>query len=160
MKETNDENIEYGNEAHNVNESIVLEDINNNRDVKCGAKSECINQSSDSNSSNESLTPASDEIFVEKIASYLEKPIRTLTLTKLKTDNILQNLPRRNSDADGFIGVKRIRNKTKKFFLSGIDESVKEAQILSYLERRNIRPTYTFTYIYRRRGTIIIHTMI
>ncbi len=37
---------------------------------------------------------------------------------------------------DGFIGVKRRRNRIKKFFLSGIDERVKEAQILSYLEQQ------------------------
>ena len=46
-----------------------------------------------------------------------------------------------SSDHDNFIGVKRKRNKTK-LFVTGIDENVKESQILSFLKRRNVIPTY------------------
>ncbi len=44
--------------------------------------------------------------------------------------------------------------KTKKFFLTGIAENVKEKQILSYLEHRNIFPTYISVFPSRRRGTL------
>ena len=43
-------------------------------------------------------------------------------------------LAQKNTDTDGFIGVDRNRKKTKKFFLSGIHDSVKESQIFSYLK--------------------------
>lgn len=59
-----------------------------------------------------------------------------------------------SSDPDGFIGVKRNRNKTKKFLVTGIDENVKESQILSFLKQRNITPTYISIFKSRRRGTI------
>ena len=62
-----------------------------------------------------------------------------------KSENTSQNhLPQRGIDADGFIGVDRRRKRTKKFFISGIHESVKKSQILSYLEQRNITPIHTF----------------
>ena len=44
--------------------------------------------------------------------------------------------------ADGFVGVDRRRNRTKRIFLSGIASSDNEKHIQSYLERRNINPTY------------------
>ncbi len=132
---------------------------------------EFINQSSDSN---ESVSPTRDEIPSEIIAGCLEEPKDTkLEETyaevvkshretgetkekshRVKTDNISQKLSQRNSDVDGFIGVNRRSNRIKKFFLTGIDERVKEGQILSYLEQRNIRPTYISTFRSRRRGTI------
>ena len=59
-----------------------------------------------------------------------------------------------SSDLDGFIGVKRNRSKTKKFLVTGIDENVKERQILSFLNKRNIIPTYISIFKSRRRGTI------
>ena len=52
------------------------------------------------------------------------------------------------------IYVKRNRSKTKKFFVTGIDENVKECQILSFLNKRNIIPTYISIFKSRRRGTI------
>ena len=47
---------------------------------------------------------------------------------------------------DGFIGVERK--------LTGVAENVKENQILSNLEQRNITPTYISMFRSRRRGTI------
>lgn len=58
------------------------------------------------------------------------------------------------SDPVGFIGVERKRNKTKKFFVTGIADNVKESQILSYLERRKIIPTYFSIFPSQRRGTL------
>ena len=49
-------------------------------------------------------------------------------------------------DPDGFIGVERKRRKTKKFFLTGLAENVNENQILSYLNKKNIIPTYISKY--------------
>ena len=59
-----------------------------------------------------------------------------------------------SSDPDDFTGVKRKRNKTTKLFVTGIDENVKESQILSFLKRRNVIPTYISIFKSRRRGTI------
>ena len=39
---------------------------------------------------------------------------------------------------DEFIGVERKRNKTKQLFLTGIAENVKEYQIQSYLQDRDV----------------------
>ena len=57
-------------------------------------------------------------------------------------------------DPDGFIGVERKRRKTKKFFLTGIAENVNENQILSYLNKKNIIPTYISIFPSRRRGVL------
>ena len=46
---------------------------------------------------------------------------------------------------DGFIGVERMRNRTKQLFLTGIAENVKEYQIQSYLEDRDV--TYSDYFI-------------
>ena len=59
-----------------------------------------------------------------------------------------------SSDPDDFIGVKRKRNKTTKLFVTGIDENVKESQILSFLKRRNVIPTYISIFKSQSRGTI------
>ena len=73
--------------------------------------------------------------------------------------NILKNQPRITNDlssgiVESFIGLERKRNKIKKFFLTGIAESVKECQILSYLKQRNITPTYISIFQSRRKGAI------
>ena len=71
-----------------------------------------------------------------------------------KPGNISQNhLIQRSTDVDGFIGVDQRRKRIKKFFLSGIHESVKENQIWSYLEQRNITPTHISLFRSQRRGT-------
>ena len=66
------------------------------------------------------------------------------------------NTPNNNSEisADGFVGVKRRRNRTKRLFLSGIASSVNEKHIQSYLERRNINPTYISVFPSKRKGTV------
>jgi hypothetical protein len=56
--------------------------------------------------------------------------------------------------SDGFIGVKRKRNGIKKFFLSGIAENVKDQDILCYLEKRKVIPTYLSLFKSKRKGSI------
>ena len=58
------------------------------------------------------------------------------------------------SVCEEFIGVERKRKRTKKFLLTGISENVKDHHILSYLERRNIIPTYISVFPSRQRGTL------
>ena len=55
---------------------------------------------------------------------------------------------------DGFIGVERKRNKTKQLFLTGIAGNVKEYQIQSYLEDRDVTPTRITLFQSKRKGTI------
>ena len=66
------------------------------------------------------------------------------------------NTPNNNSEisADGFVGVKRRRNQAKRLFLSGIASSVNEKHIQSYLERRNLNPTYISVFPSKRKGTV------
>ncbi len=73
INQSSNSNGSNGNQDHNVDVSIVSEDINNNRD-KCGAELECINQSSDSNGSSESVHPTCDEISREIMSGCLEEP--------------------------------------------------------------------------------------
>ena len=54
------------------------------------------------------------------------------------------------SDSDGFIGVKRRRANVKKFFLSGIADTVTTETILDYLQKRNIHPTQLRLFSSRR----------
>ena len=60
----------------------------------------------------------------------------------------------RIDDSDGFIGVKRKRNRIKKFFLSGIAENVNDQDILCYLEKRKVIPTYLSLFKSKRKGSI------
>ena len=55
---------------------------------------------------------------------------------------------------DGFIGVERKRNTIKQLFLSGIAKNVKENQIQSYLEDRDVSPTRITIFQSKRKGTI------
>ncbi len=68
-------------------------------------------------------------------------------------DNTMNNNNR--ITADGFVGVERSRNRTKRIFLSGIASSVNEKHIQSYLERRNINPIYISVFPSKRKGTVL-----
>ena len=58
------------------------------------------------------------------------------------------------TNIDGeFKGVERRRNKIKHFFLSGISEDTNENQIMSYLNKRNIKPTRVSVFKSRRKGS-------
>ena len=81
--------------------------------------------------------------------------IKMKNITYNTPGNIQQNQPRITSESfsdidGGVIGVERKRNKTTKFFLTGVAESVKECEILSYLKQRNITPTYISIFQSRR----------
>ncbi len=97
-----------------------------------------------------------------KVAAYSPIPQNRESVTMPKTNKIPTSSPQNSqreidespSDLDGFIGVDRNRSKTKKFLVTGIDENVKESQILSFLNKRNIIPTYISIFKSRRRGTI------
>ena len=53
---------------------------------------------------------------------------------------------------DGFIGVERKRNKTKQLLLTGIAENVKENQIKSYLQDRDVTPIRVTLFQSKRKG--------
>ena len=55
---------------------------------------------------------------------------------------------------DGFIGVERKRNRIKQLFVTGIAKNVKENQIQSYLEDRDVTPTRITIFQSKRKGTI------
>ena len=59
-----------------------------------------------------------------------------------------------NVSADEFIGVQRKHRKIKKFFLSGIASNVNEHQIISYLEKRKVKPTHLVLFKSKRKGTL------
>lgn len=61
-----------------------------------------------------------------------------------------------DSDPDGFIGInfKPKKVKSKKFFLTGIADSVKESHILNYLEERDLKPTYISVVNNTRKNTM------
>ena len=55
---------------------------------------------------------------------------------------------------DNFNGVERKRNKTNQLFLTGIAKSVKESQIQSYLEDRDVTSTRITVFQSKHKGTI------
>ena len=61
-----------------------------------------------------------------------------------------------NGSANEFIGVQRRHRKIKKFefFLSGIATNVNERQILSYLEKRKVKPTHLVLFKSQCKGTL------
>lgn len=52
------------------------------------------------------------------------------------------------------MGVKRSRIKTRRFFLSGINEKVSSKQILNYLQDRQIIPTLLRVFTSKQKGTL------
>lgn len=98
--------------------------------------------------------------------TYAEKTANQPATKKIHQDPTKNNLSKKSehtsqsvvSEAgqspDDFIGVQRKRGKTKKLFVTGIAESVSESQILSYLNQRNIFPTYISVFRSRRRETL------
>ena len=111
-------------------------------------------QYANSNVDEESEAVAHQETYAQVVKSIKNLKSNEEPSTFDKSENTSQNhLLQRGIDADGFIGVDRRRKRTKKFFISGIHERVKESQILSYLEQRNITPTHISLFQSQRRGT-------
>ena len=94
-----------------------------------------------------SYAPIKNQEYMAAIPSMNKIPASTSQKSQHEVDES-------SGDPDDFIGVKRKRNKTTKLFVTGIDENVKESQILSFLKRRNVIPTYISIFKSRRRGTI------
>ena len=67
---------------------------------------------------------------------------------QIKADKLSNSL-----SSDGFIGVDRKRERNKSFFLSGIDENVKECQIYSYMAERKVAPIKILMFQSKRKGT-------
>ena len=88
------------------------------------------------------------------------------TVTKVHQNPTIDSLNKKSSrtlqtsdgetcqSSDGFIGVQRKRGKTRKFFLTGIAESVNQSQIFCHFNQRNIIPKYISIFPSRRRGTL------
>ena len=77
-------------------------------------------------------------------------------VTKQNNDVLLRNEGEQGLDnrEDGFVGVKRKRNNTRRFFLSGIDEKVSDEMISSYLNQRGIHSTFLKVFKSKRKGTV------
>ena len=72
-------------------------------------------------------------------------------------DLVTQKLTQQdNVGLKGFIAVKRNRKSIKKFFLSGVADSVSAhaGYTISYLEKRDIKPTYLLLFKSKRKGTV------
>ena len=59
----------------------------------------------------------------------------------------------KQSESDTFIGVKRTRVYTKRFFLSGIAENVSKDTIIRYLDKKGVTPTLLNLFPNKRKGT-------
>ena len=94
--------------------------------------------------------PKNDHLIVNPSPSHEQ------LLNILRENNIpaAWKMNERIDDSDGFIGVKRKRNRIKKFFLSGIAENVNDQDILCYLEKRKVIPTYLSLFKSKRKGSI------
>ena len=95
-----------------------------------------------------------DRLTYAKVAA--SKPALNSTDENTLKPQQKNNPTNENSEisADGFVGVERRRNRTKRIFLSGIASSVNKKHIQSYLERRNINPTYISVFPSKRKGTV------
>ena len=146
-------------------------DNGNNTKVNCPSVSdEFINSISDSNSislnaiSNENAptcpTSANNSIvtYAEVVKAHASpsgndpKALDVSLMIKnnqVKGDKLPGDLPN-----DGLIGVERKRKRNKSFFLSGINENVKEEQICSYLVERDVTPSKIFVFQSKRKGTV------
>ena len=110
------------------------------------------------NNSVDIITPAAVEDNNSTLENHCLEPksdkrhsegIKTNTLdsaTNIVDDSI--------SNSDGFIGVKRKRANVKRFFLSGIADTVTTETIVNYLRMKNINPTHLRLFPSRRKGTL------
>ena len=164
------------NEFTNLNVSNASEPVNyitgsehGNQEATHGA-SEAIDVSSVAPNEQTDLSESERLKFNNKVLNVEQTPTQGYMLTyadivsscETVTSNKHKSISQKSScktkemscDPDGFIGVERKRRKTKKFFLTGIAENVNENQILSYLNKKNIIPTYISIFPSRRRGVL------
>lgn len=62
--------------------------------------------------------------------------------------------PVSHSETDGFIGIQRKRNNTKRYFISGIDEKVGAELVSRYLNNRGVFFTLLKVFNSKRKGTV------
>ena len=77
-----------------------------------------------------------------QVAALQPPPKKAQLINETFTKNTSTTTQQINDIDDQFKGIPNKRYRTKKLFLSGIAEDVKENNILTYLMKRNIRPTY------------------
>lgn len=101
-----------------------------------------------------SVVPNEDTIISNK-GDISGEPIMINNAEIANHGSVTQKLSQQdNGSSDGFVGVQRKSQKIKKFFLSGIAENVKAQDILSYLEKRNVKSTYLTLFRSKRKGSI------
>lgn len=101
-----------------------------------------------------SVVPNEDTIISNK-GDISGEPIMINNAEIANHGSVTQKLSQQdNGSSDGFVGVQRKSQKIKKFFLSGITENVKAQDILSYLEKRNVKSTYLTLFRSKRKGSI------
>lgn len=87
-----------------------------------------------------------------QVAALHPSPKKVQLINKTSSKS-MSNTPQHNNDIeDQFKGIKRYR--TKKLFLTGIAEGVNENNIMAYLTKRNIKPTYISVFKSRRQGCV------
>ena len=130
--------------------SRTINEILTDSTADCIAGEQYVN----SNVDEEPEAVAHQETYAQVVKSIKNLKFNGEPSTFDKSENTSQDhLPQRGIDTDGFIGVDRRRKRNKKFFISGIHESVKDSQILSYLEQRNRTPTHISFFRSQRWGT-------
>ena len=87
-----------------------------------------------------------------QVAALQPTPKKTQLINETFVKNTLKTTQQSNDIGDEFKGIQNKRYRTKKLFLSGIAEDVKETNILAYLMKRNIKPTYISVFKSRRKG--------
>ncbi len=138
-------------EEHKAEQTNQLDVLN--KALSCRIGEQC---TSSKDKVNEKFKSATEQESYAQVVKLHPDTIRTNKKSSMvdKCEKGERNqLAQKNTDTDGFIGVDRNRKKTKKFFLSGIHDSVKESQIFSYLEKRDIIPTYISVFRSQQRGT-------
>ena len=161
---------EYAEQAYTRNAELISNPIVPEQSTKTTANNWDENLSMNSLETDESVVRTQDTAEIPAQLTYAKlvasQPAldNTGEITKKsnpskKSNDTEQDQQQKTSESsndidDGFIGVERKRNKTRQLFLTGIAENVKEEQIQSYLQNRNINPTRITIFQSRRKGTI------
>ncbi|CAB3983036.1 Hypothetical predicted protein [Paramuricea clavata] len=122
-------------------------------------------------SSNKSTESEHEVVAVVAVNDVLEKPVdypatcvvasrstNNHSISVISSDNAtnIEQVTEVSDETDvEFVGVKRSRIKTRRFFLSGINEKVSSKQILNYLQDRQIIPTLLRVFTSKQKGTAL-----
>lgn len=89
-----------------------------------------------------------------------ENRVISQNFSKIKPNSASKSTEGSNIDdhmgeaSDGFVGVKRKRNNTRRFFISGIDECVNVDVVSRYLGERGIKFSLLKLFKSKRKGTV------